>query len=250
MAGREERRSEDRRVKRTKKALRDCLFRLLEEKTADEITVKELTAAADINRSTFYFYYKDIDDMIFQIQDEIYAVFEETVIKKADGFNTAEDFVQYLTRFLLFCRENERVCKFVVSNDPKNKLSKRIKTGLLLPVPDVLRQGVELLNGAVLIIIETDLQVVCFFQLRWFLIVWHFAPFLLWTHSLEPCNAWPMSYDGGENQRCDNILMWSQITIFIPGQKRKCFLFRFENAMRGYGARNPHQVCRKTRFRE
>ena len=136
MAGREERRSEDRRVKRTKKALRDCLFRLLEEKTADEITVKELTAAADINRSTFYFYYKDIDDMIFQIQDEIYAVFEETVIKKADGFNTAEDFVQYLTRFLLFCRENERVCKFVVSNDPKNKLSKRIKTGLLRCIPD------------------------------------------------------------------------------------------------------------------
>ncbi len=136
MAGREEKRSEDRRVKRTKKALRDCLFRLLDEKTADEITVKELTAAADINRSTFYFYYKDIDDMIVQIQDEIYSVFEEDVIKKADEFNTVGDFVQYLTRFLVFCKENERICKFVIGNDPKNNLTKRIKTGLLRCIPD------------------------------------------------------------------------------------------------------------------
>ena len=136
MAGREEKRSEDRRVKRTKKALRDCLFRLLEDKTADEITVKELTAAADINRSTFYFYYKDIDDMIIQIQDEIYAVFEAEVINRAGEFNTAADFVQYLTRFLVFCREHERICKFVVGNDPKNNLSRRIRQGLLRCIPD------------------------------------------------------------------------------------------------------------------
>lgn len=136
MADREEKRSEDRRVKRTKKALRDCLFSLLEQKTADEITVKELTAAADINRSTFYFYYKDIDDMIMQIQDEIYSVFETDVINQAGDFLTANDFVQYLTRFLLFCKEHERICKFVIGNDPKNNLSKRIKKGLLRCIPD------------------------------------------------------------------------------------------------------------------
>ena len=129
-------RTEDRRVKRTKKALRDCLFRLLEEKNADEITVKELTELADINRSTFYFYYKDIGDMLDCIQEEIYAVFEEEVIRKADVFETAEDFVQYLTRFLVFCREHEKHCKFVVSNDPKNTLSPRIRDGLMQCIPD------------------------------------------------------------------------------------------------------------------
>ena len=127
---------EDRRVKRTKKALRDCLFKLLEDKTADEITVKELTTLADINRSTFYFYYKDIDDMIMQIQDEIYAVFEEEVITKAGEFNTANDFVSYITRYLKFCRDNEKICKFVLSNDPKNNLSNRIRAALLKAIPD------------------------------------------------------------------------------------------------------------------
>ena len=136
MPQRDKPRAEDRRVRRTKKMLRDCLFSLLEEKTADEITVKELTELADINRSTFYFYYNDIDDMLFRIQEEIYAVFEEEVIKKADVFETAEDFIQYLTRFLVFCKDNEKHCKFVVSNDPGNKLSKRIKDGLMQCIPD------------------------------------------------------------------------------------------------------------------
>lgn len=131
-----EAKAEDRRVKRTKKALRDCLFKLLEEKTADEITVKELTALADINRSTFYFYYKDVDDMIMQIQDEIYSIFEATVIKTAGDFNTAGDFVQYITRYLRFCKDNEKICKFVMSNDPKNNLAKRIKEALLRVIPD------------------------------------------------------------------------------------------------------------------
>ncbi len=123
MPEREPKKTEDRRVKRTKKALRDCLFQLLDEKSVEDITVKELTAMADINRSTFYFYYKDIEDMIVQIQNEIYAVFERNVIRSATQFITREDFVQYLIRFLTFCKEREKICKFVMNNDPKRYLT-------------------------------------------------------------------------------------------------------------------------------
>ena len=143
MTDRETKKPEDRRVKRTKKALRDCLFQLLDEKTVEEITVKELTSMADINRSTFYFYYKDIDDMIMQIQNEIYAIFERDVIRSATQFITREDFVQYLVRFLTFCKEREKICKFVMSNDPKNNLSKRIKSGLMMCIPDTTKVFAE-----------------------------------------------------------------------------------------------------------
>ena len=143
MTERENKKTEDRRVKRTKKALRDCLFQLLEEKSVEEITVKELTAMADINRSTFYFYYKDIDDMIIQIQDEIYSIFERDVIRSATVFITREDFMQYLVRFLTFCKEREKICKFVMSNDPKNNLSKRIKSGLMMCIPDTTKVFAE-----------------------------------------------------------------------------------------------------------
>ena len=128
--------AEDRRVKRTKKVLKDCLFDLLETKTIDEITVKELTVKADVNRSTFYFYYKDINDMMMQIQNEIFEVFHETVIAKSTLFITVEDFTDYILRFLHFCKEYEKICKFVISNDPNNFLSKKIKATLLEHIPD------------------------------------------------------------------------------------------------------------------
>lgn len=129
-------RAEDRRVKRTKRVLRECLFNLLEEKSIDEITVKELTEAADVNRSTFYFYYNDINDMMMQIQNEIFEVFEESVMSKEGKFITTEDFRDYILRFLLFCKEYEKICKFVISNDPNNFLSKKIKKALLTKIPD------------------------------------------------------------------------------------------------------------------
>ncbi len=129
-------RAEDRRVKRTKRILRECLFKLLEEKSIDEITVKELTEAADVNRSTFYFYYRDINDMMMQIQDEIFTVFEQTVLIPQASFVTVEDFTNYCIRFLLFCKEYEKICKFVISNDPNNNLAKKIKKSLLKRIPD------------------------------------------------------------------------------------------------------------------
>ena len=128
--------TEDRRVKRTKKILKECLFSLLEEKNIDEITVKELTEAADVNRSTFYFYYKDINDMMIQIQDGIFEVFEKNVVEQQASFITVEDFEGYIYRFLVFCKEHENICKFVISNDPNNNLAKKVKKTLFEHIPD------------------------------------------------------------------------------------------------------------------
>lgn len=51
--------NEDRRIRKTKKLLRDALLRLLSKKSIAEITVTELTDAADVHRGTFYHHYKD-----------------------------------------------------------------------------------------------------------------------------------------------------------------------------------------------
>ena len=62
-----ETRKEDRRVRRTKKLLTQALTQLLQRKQVNEITVRELTDLADMNRGTFYLYYKDISDMLEKI---------------------------------------------------------------------------------------------------------------------------------------------------------------------------------------
>lgn len=63
----------DRRVRATKRALRQALTQLLQEKPMRALTVKELCLVAKINRATFYAHYSDINDLMQQIEDEMYA---------------------------------------------------------------------------------------------------------------------------------------------------------------------------------
>lgn len=65
----------DRRVRRTKAQLRSALNRLLLEKPPEAITVTELTRLADVNRGTFYCHYKDVADMVEQMEGELFAEF-------------------------------------------------------------------------------------------------------------------------------------------------------------------------------
>lgn len=67
----------DRRIRRTRRQIRRALAQLMQQKSASEITVKELVDLADINRSTFYLHYNDIFDLLAAVEqelfDEIYA---------------------------------------------------------------------------------------------------------------------------------------------------------------------------------
>ena len=67
----------DRRVRKTRRILRECLTRLLKEKKIQDITVRELAEMADINRGTFYLHYKDVFDLLEQIEQELTKELEE-----------------------------------------------------------------------------------------------------------------------------------------------------------------------------
>lgn len=61
----------DRRVTRTKRMIRDAFTQLLEEKGFEEITVKDITEKADINRGTFYLHYESKYDLLEKSETEI-----------------------------------------------------------------------------------------------------------------------------------------------------------------------------------
>lgn len=63
--------AEDRRVRKTKQAINDVFCELTKEKKLNEITIKELCAKADINKSTFYLHYHDIYDLAGTIQNDL-----------------------------------------------------------------------------------------------------------------------------------------------------------------------------------
>lgn len=66
----------DSRVRRTKRLIRQGLTELLKEKSIKKITVRELSERVDINRGTFYLHYKDIYDLVDQIEQELFDEYE------------------------------------------------------------------------------------------------------------------------------------------------------------------------------
>lgn len=68
---------EDRRVTKTKRQLRTGLATLMQGKSINRITVKELADLVDINRATFYAHYRDVYDLVEQIESYFLAVFQD-----------------------------------------------------------------------------------------------------------------------------------------------------------------------------
>ena len=54
----------DRRVQRTRQALRKALLELIKEKGYDPLSVEEITQRANLGRATFYLHYKDKEDLL------------------------------------------------------------------------------------------------------------------------------------------------------------------------------------------
>ena len=62
---------QDRRVQRTRQALRKALLELIKEKGYDSISVEEITRQANLGRATFYLHYKDKEDLLVDKFNEI-----------------------------------------------------------------------------------------------------------------------------------------------------------------------------------
>jgi AcrR family transcriptional regulator len=105
--------SNDRRVRRTKKLLKDSLASLLMEKEINEISVKEIVDLADINRGTFYLHYRDIYDMLNQVENDMINDLEEIADKFPDSVLEGSP-KQYIQEIFQYIKENQQFCKMLL----------------------------------------------------------------------------------------------------------------------------------------
>ena len=110
----EELKKEDRRVRRTKKLLTQALTELLQKKQVNEITVKELTDLADMNRGTFYMYYKDIFDMLEKIEDELFQKLD-VIAQSHEHGDPTQQVKPILLDLFRFIEENQEMCRVLLS---------------------------------------------------------------------------------------------------------------------------------------
>lgn len=66
----------DRRILKTKKAIRNAFAELVDERDVNRITIKEIADVANIDRKTFYHYYSGIYELIDEIETELFSAFD------------------------------------------------------------------------------------------------------------------------------------------------------------------------------
>ena len=81
------RKKEDLRVRKTREAIHQTFKEMICEMDYNEITIKELTARAQINRKTFYLHYAGLDDLLEELQDEL----ADTFIKRKVSYSNMND---------------------------------------------------------------------------------------------------------------------------------------------------------------
>ncbi|GKX67274.1 TetR/AcrR family transcriptional regulator [Inconstantimicrobium mannanitabidum] len=124
----------DRRVRKTKSTLLRCLTELMSKKKINDITVKELTDLADVNRSTFYLYYKDIFDMLEQVESEMLEEFKKVfhIIAKDNNDTKLLYFYTYIFEYV---QNNAEMCKILLGPDGDNSFKEKFKKVILQTKP-------------------------------------------------------------------------------------------------------------------
>jgi hypothetical protein len=98
-----------------------ALLELLEKKDFEYITIKEICALAEVNRSTFYLHYENTSDLLKETTQYItdsflsyFSVEKQSIDLKFENTDLKElVFItpEYLSPYLTFIKENQRVFK-------------------------------------------------------------------------------------------------------------------------------------------
>ena len=124
----------DRRVIRTKKAIRNAFAQLLSVKELDDITVKDIAELADINRKTFYNYYSGVHMILEETENEIVEDFEAAIRDLPPDKLVREP-------YLLFSRLSAIINADIDFYEPLMKVNR--SSSLIAKVSEMLKQKVR-----------------------------------------------------------------------------------------------------------
>ena len=115
----------DRRTRKTKKAICEAFAELLVEKELHKITVKEIIEKADISRVTFYNHYLDVYDLHDKFEESLMLEMASLVLE-LESLPYSEVF----SKIIGYVNENRAAFRMVFSPNGTNKM--RFRLGTLL----------------------------------------------------------------------------------------------------------------------
>ena len=115
--------SEDRRAKRTRRLLKESLLELMQEKPFSQISVRDVTERADVNRTTFYLHYTDTSQLLQSVEEELLAE-AQTLIDAHLQQTVAERTLRPVFEPILdFTVEHRTVCTVLFENNEASQIT-------------------------------------------------------------------------------------------------------------------------------
>ena len=121
---------ETRRVRMTKKMIKDAYIELLENSPDKRLSITEICQRADINRSTFYIHYEDVNQLAKEIEDELLdqipypAMSEGSLSQKDQYLDLLKDTFEYI-------KENKKQFVLLLSQLDNSDFKKKIISTVL-----------------------------------------------------------------------------------------------------------------------
>ena len=115
--------AEDRRVKLTKKILKESLIEIMHTKSINEISIKKVCEVADINRSTFYHHYQSPQELYDEIIDDI-ALEINGILEKSKGKNLTQSAT--ITELLTYVEDNRELFLVILSEKGNISIGERL----------------------------------------------------------------------------------------------------------------------------
>lgn len=114
--------SSDRRVRYTKMMIRQSFLSLISERPISKISVTDICNQADLNRGTFYAYYKDPNDLYQQIKESLLEEIETPIESIIDTSSLYDLLLKVFTSI----EQNKDLCTIVLSNNSDQEFISQI----------------------------------------------------------------------------------------------------------------------------
>jgi len=121
---------QDRRIRKTQRLLKESLLELMEKKDFKNISVKDITELADLNRGTFYLHYADTYSLLQEMETEVLRDFQNMVNGYRDAFKKAS-LMPVTIPIIQYIEENKKICKILFENSSSNDFVNRFHTLIL-----------------------------------------------------------------------------------------------------------------------
>jgi len=140
----------DRRVQRTRKLLRESIMALILEEGYDAISIQDITDKANLGRATFYLHFKDKDDLLLDVMDEMIGDFMDQVPALSEAQWELED-SKAIQKLFGFAADHYDLYRILIIGSGGITASRQLQRRIAKNIEEAIQREIEESNSQPLV---------------------------------------------------------------------------------------------------